>query len=222
MELEGTLLLERSPTRRWISIVAVVIPVAAIVMIATWFIRAYIAPPTIAIPNQMMLAATPSPPAAPARSEAPRVERPPTPPAAVLPRVDTRPIEPPASQAAPPRPSSAAVVPAVPPLAATAPEPPTASVPPMIAALAVAPPRFSSFPSSPPAVSTEMAAQTPAPESSALEDSEPLKGPVPLPRHRPHVSASLSASAVPLPRPRPALDDTTPPDLPSVDRHAVD
>ena len=48
MELEGDLSLERAHTRRWVSIIAVIIPVAAIVLLAAWFIRVYIAPPTVA------------------------------------------------------------------------------------------------------------------------------------------------------------------------------
>ena len=40
MELEGNLLLERAHTRRWVSIIAVIIPVAAFVLGAAWFIRA--------------------------------------------------------------------------------------------------------------------------------------------------------------------------------------
>ena len=56
LELEGNLSLERAPTRRWVSIIAVVIPVAAFVLLAAWFIRAYLVPPTVAIPSPTMMA----------------------------------------------------------------------------------------------------------------------------------------------------------------------
>ena len=62
MDLEGNLILERTPARRWVSIVAVVIPVVACVAGVTWFVRAFISPPTIAIPGPMMLATAPPPP----------------------------------------------------------------------------------------------------------------------------------------------------------------
>ena len=48
MELEGNLSLERAHTRRWVSIIAVIIPVGAVVLLAAWFIRVYVAPPTVA------------------------------------------------------------------------------------------------------------------------------------------------------------------------------
>src|SRR5262245_24222947 len=63
MELEGNLVLERRPARRWISVVAVIVPVVACLAGVTWFIRAFVSPPTIAIPNPMTLAAAPPAPA---------------------------------------------------------------------------------------------------------------------------------------------------------------
>ena len=63
MELEGNLVLERRPARRWVSVVAVIVPVVACLAGVTWFIRAFISPPTIAIPNPMTLAAAPPAPA---------------------------------------------------------------------------------------------------------------------------------------------------------------
>ena len=53
MELEGNLVLERRPARRWVSAVAVIVPVLACLAGVTWFVRAYISPPTIAIPSPM-------------------------------------------------------------------------------------------------------------------------------------------------------------------------
>ena len=68
-ELEGNLSIERAHTRRWVSIIAVVIPVAAFVLLAAWFIRAYIVPPTVAIHSPPMMAdAPPPPPAVPKRA----------------------------------------------------------------------------------------------------------------------------------------------------------
>jgi hypothetical protein len=74
-ELEGNLSIERAYTRRWVSIIAVVIPVTAFVLLAAWFIRAYIVPPTVAIHSPPMMAdAPPPPPAVPKRAmvEAPK------------------------------------------------------------------------------------------------------------------------------------------------------
>src|SRR4051812_43711136 len=77
LELEGDLSLERAHTRRWVSIIAVIIPVAAFVLLGAWFIRAYIVPPTVSISNVTMLAeAPPPPPAIPKRAQ---VEAPPPP-----------------------------------------------------------------------------------------------------------------------------------------------
>ena len=51
MELEGDLQLERAHTRRWVAIIAVLIPVSAVVLLSAWFVRVYIVPPTVAIPT---------------------------------------------------------------------------------------------------------------------------------------------------------------------------
>ena len=70
MELEGNLSLERSHTRRWVSIVAVIIPVAAIVLLAAWFVRVYVAPATVLIPNPpMTVAEPPEPPSSSVRAQ---------------------------------------------------------------------------------------------------------------------------------------------------------
>src|SRR4051812_37860306 len=70
MELEGNLSLERAHTRRWMSIVGVIIPVAAVVLLAAWFVRVYVAPLTVAIPNPMMMMADDLPaPGVSARTE---------------------------------------------------------------------------------------------------------------------------------------------------------
>ena len=62
MELEGNLSLERPPTRRWVPFVAVIIPVGAIVLLAVWFVRVYVAPATVAYSESTMIVAEPAEP----------------------------------------------------------------------------------------------------------------------------------------------------------------
>lgn len=213
MDLEGNLILERTPARRWVSIVAVVIPVVACVAGVTWFVRAFISPPTIAIPGPMMLATAPSPPPTRAAPPAPA----------------------PIPAAAPA--SSGSVWPAVtlPPTASTgsnAPFPPTAATP------AAAP-----SPASDPAAMRMNAAVRPNVPSAAFADptpdramaatpamadpaSAPIMGPVPMPRPRPQVTAAATATttAVPIPRARPAEEEAKPASgaaEPDYSRHTV-
>jgi hypothetical protein len=61
MELQGNLILDRTPMRRWVSTLAVSVPVAACVVGAAWFIRTFISPPTVAVPSTTAHAATPMP-----------------------------------------------------------------------------------------------------------------------------------------------------------------
>jgi hypothetical protein len=183
MELEGNLILERRPARWWVSVTAVIIPVVACLAGVTWFIRAFISPPTIAIPSPMSLAA--APPAPPVQA---------APPAAPQPAASAEPASPaPApSPAAPPGAASAAM--------------------PMFATLAVAPPTFSSaapggaFAGAAPAAYADPAREAPASNmpaaADAMIDAPPLAGPIPMPRSRPQATATL-ANAVPLPRARP-------------------
>ena len=194
MQLEGNLVLERAHTRRWVSIIAVVIPVAAFVLVAAWFIRVYIVPPTVTIWNPMIMAAAPPEPPAPA---APAPVEAPQPPMAMT--------EPVASRSARER---------TPPAAAT----------PMFTTLAAVPPVLNSPPSAfaDPAPDVSTAASPSAiPEPAALEASEPIAGPIPLPRTKPSGPVALLTNAVPLPRPRPA-SDAPPPDLPAIDRHRAE
>jgi hypothetical protein len=205
MELEGNLSLERVHTRRWVSIVGIVIPVAAFVSLAVWFIRAYIVPPTITIPAPMLIAdVPPAPVVAPVRDQ----------PEAVQPQVATP---------APPVPEPAIPAPARE-RTETAPLP-TPAVP-MFSALAVVPAASASAPpayvnaaqDAPLAASPPVNRPPAAPEASA-----PIAGPIPLPRPRPRVRVAHSASVVPLPLPRPA--ESAPPAaepapaLPAFDRH---
>ena len=190
MELEGNLVLERRPARRWITVVAVIVPVVACLAGVTWFIRAFISPPTIAIPNPMTLAAAPPAPAV--RAE---------PPAA----------PPPAQQAA--REPAQAEAPA-------APSPATAelSAAPAAATPSVFPPAPSVFPPVPSrepvttsaAVYADPARERPAGATAATAgaeiDAAPIAGPVPRPRRQ---AAVAIAGPVPLPRPRPADEAST-------------
>jgi hypothetical protein len=80
MDLEGNLILDREPARRWVSVIAVIIPVLACVAGVTWFVRAFISPPTVAIPGSMVLAT--AQPARPVREE-PRAPEP-APPAVTM------------------------------------------------------------------------------------------------------------------------------------------
>jgi hypothetical protein len=202
-EFEGRSL-DRSPARRWLSIIAVVIPVATFVLGAAWFIRAYIAPPTVAIPSPMMLAA--APPASPAPLSPPvraQADAPRAPQVVAL----AEPVAPPPSrEPARERAESAFALP-------------------MFATLTAAPPSLATPPAYadpaqdvPPAALPEPAAEPVADELAA----EPIAEPVPLPRAKPHIAAVLVANAVPLPRPRPAEIVAPESDLPVVDRHAVE
>jgi hypothetical protein len=190
LELEGNLSLERAHTRRWVSIIAVIIPVAAFVLLAAWFVRAYVVPPTVAIPSPMTFAdAPPPPPAIPKRAQ---VEAPPTP------------------------------------LMATAELAKETLVPaaalPMIATLSAAPPSMASVPPA----SAEPAGDSPSVTASIMvaeavaepQLSEPLAGPIPLPRSKPHGRVAAISGVVPLPRPRP-IEAAPEPDLPVLDRHGV-
>jgi hypothetical protein len=192
MEFEGNLVLERAHSRRWVSIIAVIIPVAAIVLLAAWFVRVYVAPATVLIPNPpMIVAEPPAPPSVSARAE---IAAPQPPPAM--------------AEVTPPAPAS---------------DPPVSKLP-MFATLAVVPPSLGSAPPAYADPGQDAAPATPSimvDEPAALEAGEPIAGPVPLPRAKPHGPVALLSSAIPLPRPKPA-EIAPPDDLPAVDRHAID
>jgi hypothetical protein len=183
MELEGNLILERRPARRWVSALAVVVPVLLCLAGVTWFVRAFISPPTITIPSPMSLAA--APPAPPVRAE---------PPAASPPAPVEAPADPAPAQASPAQPwpaetsgSAAAqsVFPPVPPR-----EPVTTA--------------FADPGRNP------TAGAAPASAAATGIDAAPIAGPIPLPRARPHETVAVASAAVPLPRPRPAEETGTP------------
>lgn len=196
LELEGNILTERTPARRWVAIIAIVIPVAALVMASAWFIRAFVAPPTIAISSPLILAA--APPMAPIETPSVAVKQS---------RPQQQPVEVVAVSPAP-APSASAIKEAAEPVTGV-------SALPMFATLAAAPPSLSGAqpafappprdPIHDPAPASVVAAE-PVVEAEA---SEPIAGPVPLPRVKPRGPVALAASAIPLPRPRPA--DAEPP-----------
>ncbi len=106
MDLEGNLILDRKPAQRWVSTIAVVIPVVACIVGVTWFVRAFISPPTVAIPGPMVLATSPTPPPARPAREEPRAPEPPPaaqPYAYSLPMLATLSVAPPSTGAARPR-----------------------------------------------------------------------------------------------------------------------
>jgi hypothetical protein len=215
------------------------------VLLGSWFIRAYVAPPTVDIPNPMMMAAAPPPAAPPARAqiETPRpqppqvvtrteVEAPASPPPQPVARVQVETLRPPVAMAEPPAPPPAqertmertmerTTERA---MERTEQRPEFASALPMLATLTVAPPSLgSTIPGyADPAQDTAPAEAKPVTaENDALEPSEPIAGPIPLPKKKPHTTVALFTGSVPLPRPRPA-DSFPPPDLPAFDRHTIE
>jgi hypothetical protein len=216
LDLEGDYDLERNPMGRWVSIIAVVIPVTAVVLLVGWFIRAFIVPPTVAISSPAMLAAATPPPPPPSIPKRAQVEA--TPPMMTAPTVLT-------SAADTPSPAQGSAI-----------ESPTANGLPMFGTLAVAPPSYSAQPApaaepGPAEAPVSPAALTPsmmisetdiAPvavaDTAEFEASEPITGPIPLPRPKRHVV--VASSAVPLPRPKPT-EAQPEPDLPQFDRHSI-
>jgi hypothetical protein len=188
MQLEGNFQLERVHTRRWVSIIAVVIPVATVVLVATWFVRVYVAPATVLIANPPPMVAELQPAAASvhAQIEAPEAAM-------------AEPADPPTSDR-------------------------TGSVLPMFATLALVPPALGGAPSAyaDPRPDASAAPSVMAGETGDSEPGQPIAGPVPLPRAKPHGRAARLASAVPLPRARPAEAGAAVEDLPpAIDRHGI-
>jgi hypothetical protein len=214
LELEGNILLDRAPTRRWISIIAVVIPAAAFAMLSTWFIRAYVAPRTVKIASTSMVA-----------SASPQM------PVQAAPAVEAKTSDRPMPVTAP----AVAQIAAPPPAAAELPAPATSMNKPAASAVPTnSLPMFQTLTVVPPMANTPAFEPLPAPESPAattgvaqgtseepaLENSEPIAGPVPLPRTKPRFALARVIGPVPLPRPKPA-EELPPPDLPAIDIHAI-
>jgi hypothetical protein len=219
-DLTGTFEVERSRPRRWVTIVALIVPVIAVVLSAAWFVRAFVAPPTVVIPTPMVLASAPSVAdvaaadgqnAAVAEARARLADR--------LTETSGKSVYTPGL---PMVASLAAAPPAPPPVAdASAPPPPSSSEPELVVgstALAAAP----DTPTAPSALVVD-------PEPAALAEigpGEPIQGPIPVPPRRPRVTVATVAHAVagrvPLPRPRPVDATAKPePDVQSLERHTV-
>jgi hypothetical protein len=193
LELEGNLILERPPTRRWVSIVAVVVPVVACVVLAAWFIRAYIAPPMAQIPSPMQLAAVSRAVKVEAAVPAPAPELPP-PQAAIEPEPATPPADAPVS---------------LPMFATLSVAPPSFNAPAAFADPIRETPAAAFVPPA-------------ADQVAAVDPTMAIAGPVPLPRSKPPVSVAAVAGPVPLPRPRPAeAAPAEAPAVPMYDRTAI-
>jgi hypothetical protein len=210
MQLEGDSSFERVQTRRWVSIVAFVVPVAAFVLLGAWFVRVYILPPTVNIPSLIAMATAPLTPSVQPMIEPPQAQ---------------------AVQAEPPQPAQSQMTKSQ--MANTGPAAPlpaperreAAPAMPMFATLAVVPPAIGSAPApafTDPSRDISAAAPAMSSEQPGLDPSEPISGPVPLPHARPQARVALITSQIPLPRPRPVETTTTPDDLPAVDRHAIE
>jgi len=236
---EGSLLLDGAPTRRWVSIIAVVIPVGAFVLLAALFIRTYIVPPTYGIPNPTTTAEAPAAPAAQPRRVATETVRLGAPdqsmsaPTGNLPMLATLAVAPPSmASMAPANPEPTQRVTSTAPAPSPAPAPsaaPTASVAPAAPAApapSAAPVQVASVAPAPVAETTGSRRELPVPAIitpepvAAAEDVAPVAGPVPLPRSKPHHSVAVASRSIPLPRPRP-VEEAPESDLPAIDRHAI-
>jgi hypothetical protein len=217
MELEGTLQVERPPTRRWIPIVGAVIPVVAFVAVAAWFIRAFVAPPMVTIPAPGALMAEPPSASSMARGDVADANR------AIADRgMPARPvtqIDAPMQQPAAPAPAQLAS------LSSSSASAPVGSPFPPVAAPPVTASPFPEPAQSPSAMAAVNSQPADAPNVADIEPGEPIKGPIPLPQPRPSVrfAQAVVSGAVPLPRPRPAEITAKPeaaePDQP--DRHNI-
>jgi hypothetical protein len=192
MDLEGTLLTERTRTRRWVSIVAVTVPVFIVVGVAAWFIRAFVAPPMATIPAPMILAAAP-----PSAVPVPEARQAPSP-------EPTRASSPSAAQeGAAPLPMFGSFTLAPPSVSLrTAPRPnvepdPSAGAEPT-AAVDAAPVQQTA--------NAGGAAEISEPAAASHDPTEPATSAVPMPPQRPRTTVALNNGRVPLPRPRPASE----------------
>jgi hypothetical protein len=174
--------------RRIVILVAVVIAVPVMLWAITSFMRSYIAQPTI--PDPKPLAATTTPPSAPADTASINNPTPATPPSAPPATPDTHAAD--NSANAPDKVATA-----------TGGQPAASPWPSAPAPASAAAPAPSVFPD-PPSVT----AQTPTPTTDTADDAlpppDPITGPVPMPRHRPSILA-LADGDIPLPRARPAI-----------------
>jgi len=222
-DLPGTFEVERPRSRRWVAIVALTIPVIAVVLSAAWFVRAFVAPPTVMIPAPIELASAPS---------AADVQGSDTQNAAVAEaraRLADKITE---------STGSSVYTPTLPMIASLAAAPPAPTSPPAVASIAppsVAPPPMSSEPqpaitSEPVVAATDVQTEPPAPTAhpepdpqAEIEPSEPIQGPIPVPPRKPRFTVAHAVTGpVPLPRPRPTEATAKPePDAQNFERHSV-
>jgi hypothetical protein len=217
-DLTGTFEVERSRPRRWVTIAALIGPVIAVVLSAAWFVRAFVAPPTVVVPTPMVLASAP--------------------PVANVAAVDTQ-----NSAVAEARARLAdrmtetsgksVYTPGLPMVASLATAPP-APPPPVAEQIASAPPPPSepeplvsstalAAETEPPTAPSALVADPESPPPAEIEPAEPIQGPIPVPPRRPRVTvAHAVAGRVPLPRPRPVDAAAKPePDVQTFERHTV-
>jgi hypothetical protein len=208
MQLEGSLNLERTRVQRWVPVVAIIVPVFLCMAVATWFIRSFIAPPVARISAPMLIAAAvPEPPTAP-QSPQPPIEHESTAPSGEVtafresasPRMFTM-FD--SFALAPPRASLGSAPPDT-----FAPEPHTAT-PPLPADDAGPAATVTDSPPGPDAPLALHAPDEPAAARAALDQSEPLPSPIPLPPRR-RLSALPASGPLPLPRVRPTAATETP------------
>ena len=202
MSLDHPLDAERPPTLRWVLFIAITIPFIVFVGGAALFIRIYIVPPMIAIPNPAVFAAAPPDPPANTQADVPVRESPTLEPAT---QPATEPAAPPATVAATP-----------PAVEARKPEPSL----PMISSLVFAPPAPTvDVPATVPAEPERSTAMTTP--AGISETGESITGAIPLPRSKPRLSSAVATGSVPLPRARP-IEDSPAPTIAPVDRHPAD
>jgi hypothetical protein len=182
MEIDGAINLDRLRTRRIVPIVAMILPMVAVIGGAAWFVRAYVAPPMVSIPAPSTLASW-EPPQPTAQADA---------------TVAREPIAPPAA--------AASLPPSPPP--SLEPSPPPIWAVPMMASLAFVPPSFpiSDRVDPPPPAAKPQAASPKLPDLAISVAEQMPERELDNRPERPEVTAVLGPGAifiVPLPRPRP-------------------
>lgn len=226
-DLPGTFEVERPRSRRWVAIVALTIPVIAVVLSAAWFVRAFVAPPTVMIPAPIELASAPS------ATDVQGSDTPNTAVAEARARLADKMTESTGST------GSSVYTPTQPMISSLAAAPPAPASPPAVASIAppsvAAPPPMSSEPqaavtSEPVAAAPDVPPEAPAPAArpepdtqAEIEPGEPIQGPIPVPPRKPRFTvAHVVTGPVPLPRPRPAEATAKPePEAQNFERHSV-
>lgn len=223
-DLPGTFEVERPRSRRGVVIVALTIPVIAVVLSAAWFVRAFVAPPTVMIPAPIEQASAPSA----ADVQGSDTQNPAV--AEARARLADKMTE---------STGSSVYTPTLPMIATLAAAPPAPTSPPAVASIAppsaAVPPPMSSEPqpaltSEPVVAAPDVQTEPPAPAAHPEPDTqaeiapgEPIQGPIPVPPRKPRFTvAHVVTGPVPLPRPRPSEATAKPePDAQNFERHSV-